>query len=191
MKPDEALFYLANPTPGVSVPQVYRDIEPEHLQLLVLECAGPAGGVQAGEPDGRAVGRPRRLTTPARRRAAFLYYLGRCPSVAEAASRCGIDRRTAQRWRDRFPAFAARWAEIIERKRTEAVDDAILAATTPEVRRHYFRGRPIAEERRRTPAAALSPQGERPSFWNVAVSAANGDGNATGLGQRFQGLGRR
>lgn len=93
----------------------------------------------------RAIAKDVSLSTPARRRAAFLRHLARCRTVTEAAARTGIDRRTAQRWYNQYPAFAARWLQVVETRRRQAVENVVLAADHAEMRQVYYRGRKIGE----------------------------------------------
>lgn len=93
----------------------------------------------------RAIAKGASLSTPARRRAAFLRHLARCRTVTEAAARTGIDRRTAQRWYCQHPAFAAPWLQIVETRRQQAIENVVLAADHAEVRQVYYRGRKIGE----------------------------------------------
>jgi len=104
MTPAQALFYLEN-AGGMGVPEIYRKMPWPLLVAPVQECAKSPNGYTDGteqtppsaggkppirEPvpfTGLVLRRGRRLSTPARLRAAFLYYLRRCGSVKEAAAR--------------------------------------------------------------------------------------------------------
>jgi hypothetical protein len=172
MTPAQALFYLEN-AGGMGVPEIYRKMPWPLLVAPVQECAKSPNGYTDGteqtppsaggkppirEPvpfTGLVLRRGRRLSTPARLRAAFLYYLRRCGSVKEAAARAGIDRRTAQRQRDRHPAFDARWTNIVEGRRREVLDDVIMDADTEETRPIYYRGRQVGVAPKRDRALRL------------------------------------
>lgn len=103
----------------------------------------------------RAIAKSGRLSTPGRRRAAFLRHLARCRTITEAAARTGIDRRTAQRWYNTIPAFAARWRQIVETRRRMATENVVLAADHVEMKPVFYRGRKIAEYTRRDRALDL------------------------------------
>ncbi|MBX9947348.1 MAG: helix-turn-helix domain-containing protein, partial [Reyranella sp.] len=90
-----------------------------------------------------------RLSTPGRRRGAFLGHFARCRTIAEAAARAGIDRRTVHRWRKTIPKFDERCLEILETRRREAVENVILGAGQVEVRPVFYRGRRVGEVTRR------------------------------------------
>ena len=172
MTPAQALFYLEN-AGGIGVPEIYRKMPWPLLVALVQECAKTPLGytdrteqpepTMGGKPrpqepvpfTGLVIRRGRRLSTPARLRAAFLYHLARCGSVKEAAARAGVDRRTAQRWRERHPAFDRRWTKILETRRQEVLDDVIMDANTEETRPIYFRGRQIGVAPKRDRALRL------------------------------------
>jgi hypothetical protein len=111
-----------------------------------FEAAAP------GEPQtlfDRAIRRHARLSTPARRRAAFLRHFSRCRTVVEAAARTGIDGRTVRRWRRDVPAFAARCAEITASRRREAIENVVMAADQVETHPVYYRGAKVGEYTRR------------------------------------------
>jgi hypothetical protein len=103
----------------------------------------------------RAIAKDGRLSTPGRRRAAFRSHLARCPTITEAAARTGVDRRTVARWRKTFPAFDAMCRAIIETRRQEAVEDAVLAAAHVEVRPVFYRGKKVGQHTRRDRATGL------------------------------------
>ncbi|MDI1287356.1 MAG: hypothetical protein PSV46_23420 [Reyranella sp.] len=103
----------------------------------------------------RAIAKEGRLSTPGRRRAAFRSHLARCPTITEAAARTGVDRRTVARWRKTFPAFDAMCRAIIETRRQEAVEDAVLAAAHVEVRPVFYRGKKVGQHTRRDRATGL------------------------------------
>lgn len=116
-----------------------------------VPAAGDADPVPA-EPVSlvqRAVRRLERLSTPGRRRGAFLGHFARCRTIAEAAARAGIDRRTVHRWRKTIPKFDERCLEILETRRREAVENVILGAGQVEVRPVFYRGRRVGEVTRR------------------------------------------
>lgn len=102
----------------------------------------------------RAVARPTRLSTPGRRRAAFLRHLQRCASVAEAAARTGIDRRTAQRWYKKHPAFAQRWDDTVVERRRLATENVVLGADGIE-RPVFYRGKKVGAPAQRHRALDL------------------------------------
>lgn len=103
----------------------------------------------------RAIAKDVSLSTPARRRAAFLRHLARCRTVTEAAARTGIDRRTARRWYNQYPAFAARWVQAAETRRRQAIENVVLAADDAEMRQVYYRGRRIGQYLHRDRALGL------------------------------------
>lgn len=143
--------------PGWTRDRLGPPAAPPDDAVTAIEAAvsAPPPPDEPGHPVGRAVAHPRRLRTMARRRAAFLYYLERCPTVTEAAQRTGIDRRTAQRWYERDAAFAARWDKVVARRRKLAVEDVVLGAGHAEVREVWFRGRKVGEYTRRDRALQL------------------------------------
>lgn len=102
----------------------------------------------------RAIARDTRLSTPGRRRAAFLRHLQRCTSVAEAAARTGIDRRTAQRWYRKHPAFAKRWDDIVTQRRRLATENVVLGADGIE-RPVFYRGKKVGAPAQRHRALDL------------------------------------
>ena len=124
-------------------------IEAEHAAI----AAWKAGLIPPPIAGGRAGAK--RLSTPARRRAAFLKQLMRCSTIAEAAARSGIDRRTVSRWRRAFPAFAARCEAVIAERRRIAIEDVVLAAARAETRPVFHRGIKVGEYTVRDRALAL------------------------------------
>jgi hypothetical protein len=96
----------------------------------------------------RAIFNPRRLNTPGRQQAAFLRLVPRCATVAEAASRAGVNRGTLYRWRARDPRFARRWDDAVARQAAEAADNIALEANKVEVQPVFYRGKQIAERRK-------------------------------------------
>jgi hypothetical protein len=122
--------------------------QPPALQLHKPQT----GELQTGEPQtlvDRAIGYQARLSTPARRRAAFLRHFSRCRTVAEAAARTGIDGRTVRRWRRAIPAFAARCEEITALRRREAIESVVMAADQIETHPVFYRGSKVGEYTRR------------------------------------------
>jgi hypothetical protein len=104
---------------------------------------------------GRALARRGRLSTPARRRAAFLHHFSHCRTVVEAAARTGVDRRTVDRWRRACPAFGARFEQIVADRRREAFENVVLAADLVEMQPVYYRGAKVGEYPRRDRALGL------------------------------------
>lgn len=100
------------------------------------------------KPLERALGNPRRLRLPSRQRAAFLRQLQRCPSVAEAAARAGVNRGSVYKWRAEDPAFALRWDTAIARQAAEVDDNLVLRAGRVEVKPLYYSGRRVGEVQR-------------------------------------------
>ena len=100
------------------------------------------------KPLERALANPRRLRLPSRQRAAFLRQLHRCPSVAEAAARAGVNRGSVYKWRAEDPAFALRWDAAIARQAAEVDDNLVLRAGRVEVKPLYFGGRRVGEVQR-------------------------------------------
>lgn len=103
----------------------------------------------------RALTRLTRLSTPARRKAAFRHHYARCSSVTEAAARTGVDCRTVNRWRAKDPAFDAKCREILAMRRRMAEEDVVLAAGQVEVRSIFYRGRRLGHYTRRDRALDL------------------------------------
>lgn len=123
---------------------------------VVVEEAAPAP--EPVEPEtlvARALARPVRLSTPARRRAAFLHHYRRCSSVTEAAARTGVDRRTINRWREKDARFDAKCREILAERRRMAEEDVVLAAGKVEVRQIFYRGKRLGQNTRRDRALDL------------------------------------
>jgi hypothetical protein len=131
-----------------------------------LAGSPPAGSPPAGSPSkaavpgesqtyapqtpfDRAISRQARLSTPARRRAAFLRHFSRCRTVVEAAARTGIDGRTVRRWRRDVPAFAARCEQIVIERRREAIETVVMAADQAETQPVFYRGTKVGEYTRR------------------------------------------
>lgn len=128
-----------------------RKATPSVLAELPAKAALP-GERPAGEPETlveRAIRRQARLSTPARRRAAFLHHFSRCRTVVEAAARTGIDGRTVRRWRRDVPAFAARCEQIVIERRREAIETVVMAADQAETQPVFYRGAKVGEYTRR------------------------------------------
>ncbi|MBX9947241.1 MAG: helix-turn-helix domain-containing protein [Reyranella sp.] len=107
-----------------------------------LESAATA--VQRALSGGAAEGPRKRVGW--RLRVTFLGNLARGRSIAEAAARTGIDETTARRWRKKFPAFDAKWTEILEGRARCGREDFVLRAGEPRVtQRYFFRGRQVGE----------------------------------------------
>ena len=66
------------------------------------------------QPDGTSPHGWQKCWTPERKHA-FLDRLARSPNVRAAAFAAGMSRQSAYRLRKRDPAFAAKWAALIER----------------------------------------------------------------------------
>ena len=133
------------------------DPKEKKKEEAVVEDAAPAP-VEAAEPEtlvARALARPARLSTPARRRAAFLHHYRRCSSVTEAAARTGVDRRTVNRWREKDARFDAKCREILAQRRRMAEEDVVLAAGQVEVRQLFYRGKRLGQNTRRDRALDL------------------------------------
>jgi hypothetical protein len=96
----------------------------------------------------RALANPRRLTTPARQCAAFLHWVPRCTTIAEAAARAGVNRGSLYRWRARDRRFAEKWDAIVARQATEAADAIALQANAVEIQPVFYRGKRIGERRK-------------------------------------------
>lgn len=127
--------------------------QPPALQAPALQApALQDPDQQTGEPQTlveRAIRRQARLSTPARRRAAFLRHFSRCRTVVEAAARTGIDGRTVRRWRRDVPAFAARCEQIVIERRREAIETVVMAADQVETQPVFYRGAKVGEYTRR------------------------------------------
>jgi hypothetical protein len=122
MTPAEALSHLNKGDPEGIVPALYRNMSPAVLRALADEM-GPDPASPAEPSDGaravpvetllrRAIARPGRLRTPARRQVAFLQHYAGCRSLEEAASLASIDRRTVTRWRKASPVFNRRLCRL-------------------------------------------------------------------------------
>src|SRR5688572_33022378 len=115
MTPADALSHLNKGDPEGIVPALYRHMSQAVLRALADEMgpdpaspAGPAAGAQAVPVETllrRAIARPGRLRTPARRQVAFLLHYVGCRSLGEGAALACIDRHTVTRWRKASPAF--------------------------------------------------------------------------------------
>lgn len=103
----------------------------------------------------RALKKEGRLSTTARRKAAFRYHYARCSSITEAAARAGVDRRTVNRWRKADPAFDQSCADILAMRRRMAEEDVVLIAGRPEVRPIFHRGKQVGQILRRDRALDL------------------------------------
>jgi hypothetical protein len=133
------------------------DPKEKKKEEAVVEDAA-AAPVEAAEPEtlvARALARPARLSTPARRKAAFRHHYARCSSVTEAAARTGVDRRTVNRWREKDPLFDAKCREILAMRRRMAEEDVVLAAGQVEVRQLFYRGKRLGQNTRRDRALDL------------------------------------
>ena len=96
----------------------------------------------------RALADPRRLNTRARQCAAFLHWVPRCTTIADAAARAGVNRGSLYRWRARDPRFAGKWDAIVARQAAEATDGIALQANAVEVQPVFYRGQKIGERRK-------------------------------------------
>jgi hypothetical protein len=138
--------------PGWVDPKEKKKQEEEAAIAVVAEPPRPQ------EPDSlvaRALGNPRRLSSTARRKAAFRYHYARCSSVTEAAARAGVDRRTVNRWRKADPRFDRYCADVLAARRRMAEEDVVLVAGQAEVRPIYHRGRRVGQWTRRDRALDL------------------------------------
>lgn len=141
----------------------WADREEEAAKKKKAEEQPPQAEVAAEPPPpqepetlvARALARPARLSTPARRKAAFRHHYARCSSVTEAAARTGVDRRTVNRWRANDPAFDAKCRDILAMRRRMAEEDVVLAAGQVEVRPIFYRGRRLGQNTRRDRALDL------------------------------------
>ncbi|TAJ28295.1 MAG: hypothetical protein EPO67_16415 [Reyranella sp.] len=128
--------------PGQVDPKGKKE-EPVVEAPLPIETAEPETAVT------RAIAKEGRLSTPARRRAAFRHHFARCRSVVAAAARTGVDSRTVRRWRKAFPKFAADLDAIVAERRREAIENVVLAAGHVEIRPIFYRGRRLGHHTRR------------------------------------------
>ena len=122
MTPAEALSHLNKGDPEGIVPALYRNMSQAVLRALADEMgpdpappAVPSAGARAVSVESllrRAIARPGRLRTPARRQVAFLQHYVGCRSLDEGAFLAGIDRRTVTRWRKASPAFNRRLCRL-------------------------------------------------------------------------------
>jgi len=103
----------------------------------------------------RAIAKDSRLSTPGRRRAAFLRHYERCQTVTEAAARTGIDRRTVNRWRTKYPRFDQKCRDILSMRRRMAEENVVMAADHVELQPVFYRGKRIGEYTRRDRARDL------------------------------------
>ena len=110
MTPAQALFHLNAGDPDGIVPALYRTLSRDVLRALADEMAPDAGPVEILLR--RAIAKPGRLRTPARRQVAFLLHYAGCRSLEEGAARAGIDRRTVTRWRRASRAFHRRLCRL-------------------------------------------------------------------------------
>jgi hypothetical protein len=93
----------------------------------------------------RAIARPERLRSPARRRVAFLQHYAGSRSLIEASARAGIDRRTVNRWRKASPAFERHLNEIACDRHDDAYEHALQMVRRPTMRPVYYRGQKVGE----------------------------------------------
>lgn len=134
-----------------------EEAKKKKAEEVAAEPPAPAPAEPA-EPEtlvARALTRPARLSTTARRKAAFRHHYARCSSVTEAAARTGVDRRTVNRWRAKDPAFDAKCRDILAMRRRMAEEDVVLAAGQVEVRQIFYRGRRLGQNTRRDRALDL------------------------------------
>jgi hypothetical protein len=96
----------------------------------------------------RALANPKRLNTRARQCAAFLHWIPRCHTIADAAARAGVNRGSLYRWRARDPRFAEKWDAIVARQAAEAAASIALEANSVEVQPVFYRGQKIGERRK-------------------------------------------
>jgi hypothetical protein len=156
MTPAEALSLLIVGDPKRKVPGVYRQMPPGMLPALVKEIGSAASTAARDEPVApsacpvqallrRAIARPERLGSPARRRVAFLQHYAGSRNLIEAAARAGIDRRTVHRWRRVSPAFDRHLNQIVSDRRDDAYEHALLMTRRPAMRPVYWRGQKVGE----------------------------------------------
>jgi hypothetical protein len=149
MTPAEALSHMDKGDPDRIVPPLYRVMSRETLSALVEEVSPERAAPPAGPPVQtllqRAIARPGRLRTPARRRVAFLQHLARCRTLEEASARSGIDPRTVTRWRRASPSFDRRLSEVVDHRREDALEIATLMAVHPRIRPIFYRGKKVGE----------------------------------------------
>lgn len=120
-----------------------RETPPAPAPAVETPAVEKPAGVMA-----KALRNPKRLRTPRRQRASFLYHLQVCGSVAQAAAQAGVNRGTLYRWRTRVEGFACRWDEAIARRAREVGDDIVLQAGQPLVDPLFHEGKKVGERRR-------------------------------------------
>lgn len=146
MTPAEALSLLNQGDPDGLVPPMYRHMDPLLLRALVQEIGPPAPPpVTVQDLLTRAIARPERLRSPARRRVAFLHHYASCRTMVEAAARAGVDRRTVTRWRMASPDFDKRLVRLVADRREDALEYALLVASRPRMRPVFYRGQKVGE----------------------------------------------
>ena len=159
MTPIDALSLLNKGDPDGIVPPMYRHMDPLLLRALVQEIGPPpAAPVTVQDLLQRAIAKPKRLRTTARRRVAFLWHFANCRMLSEAAARAGIDRRTVNRWRRASSDFDQRVAQLLADRREDAFEQALLIASQPRIRPVYLsrrEGRRVRESRTRAVALYL------------------------------------
>jgi hypothetical protein len=165
MTPAEALAHLDKGDVEF-VPAIYCSIPRPMLRLMVKEigldavspdAAGPAGP-QPADPSAtglappsvqallrRAIARPERLRSPARRRVAFLQHYAGSRNLIEASARAGIDRRTVNRWRKASPAFDRHLNQIACDRHDDAYEHALQMVCRPTMRPVYYCGQKVGE----------------------------------------------
>ena len=126
MTPAEALSHLNKGDPEGIVPALYRNMSLAFLRAVADEMgpdpaspAEPSAGARAVPVETllrRAIAKPGRLRTPARRQVAFLQHYAGCRSLGEGADLAGIDRRTVTRWRTTSPTFNRRLCKMKQAK---------------------------------------------------------------------------
>lgn len=98
---------------------------------------------------------PPHRPTQARLQTFFLRQFARSGSLADAAARAGIATRTVQRWRLANPAFARRYAAVLE-ARVEMLEDLAMRRALGADRRPVFhRGKQVATVERHNDALLM------------------------------------
>jgi hypothetical protein len=146
MTPAEALSLLNQGDPDGLVPPLYRHMDPLLLRTLVQEIGPPAPPpVTVQDLLQRAIAKPRRLRTMARRRVAFLWHFANCRTLSQAAARAGVDRRTINRWRTASTVFDGRIVQLRVDRREDAFEQALLIASQPLIKPVFYKGQKVGE----------------------------------------------
>ena len=131
MTPAQALSHLNKGDPEGIVAALYRNMSQAILRALADEMgpdpaspAEPSAGARAVSVETllrRAIARPGRLQSPARRQVAFLLHYVGCRSIGEGAVLACIERRTVTRWRTASPAFHRRLCRSKQARRIREI----------------------------------------------------------------------